>query len=44
MKAAGKTYNGSFYIVWDYSNPKRVLGGSIKFGSCLSQFLYGSPK
>ncbi|MFN8161149.1 MAG: hypothetical protein U0R52_08950 [Solirubrobacterales bacterium] len=44
VKAAGKTYNGSFYLVFDYSNPRRVIGGSIQFGSCLTQFLYGSHK
>lgn len=44
VKVAGKTYNGSFYVVWNYANPKQVLGGSIEFGPCLSQFAYGHPK
>jgi hypothetical protein len=40
----GETVNGSFYLLWDYSNPKRILGGGVKAGSCSVEFTSGKPK
>ena len=44
VRVGGKTYNGSFYLVWDYSNPRELLGGSVGYRSCLVQFSFGYPK
>ncbi len=44
VRVGGKTYNGEFYVVWNYANPRQVFGGSIQFGTCLSQFTFGTPR
>ena len=40
----GEVVQGSFYLLWDYSNPKRILGGGVKAGSCSVEFTSGKPK
>jgi hypothetical protein len=40
----GETVNGSFYLLWNYSDTKAILGGGIKAGSCSVEFVSGKPK
>ncbi|HEU5252269.1 MAG TPA: hypothetical protein VFU16_02955 [Solirubrobacterales bacterium] len=40
----GDTVQGSFYLLWDYSNPSKVFRGGIKAGSCGVEFTSGKPK
>lgn len=35
---------GSFYLLWDYSNPRKIFRGGIKAGSCSVEFTSGKPK
>lgn len=44
VSAGGKTYSGSFYLVWDYSDPHQVIGGSIEFDSCRTELTFAHPK
>jgi hypothetical protein len=39
-----ETVTGSFYLLWDYSNPKKIFRGGIKAGSCSIEFTSGKPK
>ena len=39
-----ETVTGSFYLLWDYSNPSKVFRGGIKAGSCSIEFTSGKPK
>lgn len=39
-----ETVQGSFYLLWDYSNPRKVFRGGIKAGSCAVEFTAGKPK
>lgn len=40
----GETVTGSFYLLWDYSNPRKVFRGGIKAGTCSTEFTSGKPK
>ena len=40
----GKSAGGSFYLLWDYSNPRKVFRGGIKAGACSVEFTSGKPK
>lgn len=39
-----ETVTGSFYLLWDYSNPRKIFRGGIKAGSCAVEFTSGKPK
>lgn len=39
-----ETVTGSFYLLWDYSNHRKVFRGGIKAGSCTVEFTSGKPK
>lgn len=40
----GETVQGSFYLLWDYSNPRKIFRGGVKAGSCSVEFTSGKPK
>ena len=40
----GETLTGSFYLLWDYSNPSKIFRGGIKAGDCSIEFTTGKPK
>ena len=46
VKAGGKTYNGSFNMIWYYEHPSNeVLSGSIAYGeSCSVYMSFAHPK
>lgn len=44
VSLAGKTISGSFYLLWDYSNPRKIFRGGIKAGACTVEFTSGKPK
>jgi hypothetical protein len=39
-----ETVTGSFYLLWDYSNPRKIFRGGVKAGSCSIEFTSGKPK
>ena len=40
----GKTMSGSFYLLWDYSNPRKIFRGGIKAATCTIEFTSGKPR
>jgi hypothetical protein len=40
----GETMSGSFYLLWDYSNPSKIFRGGVKAGACSVEFTSGKPK
>lgn len=44
IKVDDRVYDGSFYVVWDYENPSRVLRGAIEFDDCRTEIVFAKPK
>jgi hypothetical protein len=44
LVVGGKKVNGSFHLLWNYADPRAILGGSAEFGECRVEFTGGKPK
>lgn len=44
LVVGGKKVSGSFHLLWNYADPKEILGGAVEFGECRVEFTGGKPK
>jgi hypothetical protein len=45
VKTEGKTYNGTFSMIWNYEDPAHsLLGAHLSYGSCSGDALGAKPK
>lgn len=44
VKADGRIYDGSFYVLWNYENASQVSRAVIEFDDCRTELVFAKPK
>lgn len=44
LKVDDQTYDGSFYVLWNYENVSQVSRAVIEFGDCRAELVFAKPK